>query len=311
MAPRRPLRPPQQFRIPPLPRGRRTRRRPARTGAERTGLEQLAGLPAHARHRWVHLARMPQRRGPRGHAPVAPVQSGRAARHGGTGAGQRSHHRRGRLRQAHPGHSRRPSGSLGPHQSGRHHLVRCDVERVHQTGAPAPPSRDAADRRLLVVGGHRHGQLRLIGQPVGPDGPIHPGSGRAGRRHRRQGRRARFRSERGPGPGWSDSARLLQGRCQDGGHLPHHRRHPLLGPGRLRPGGPGRDHPSSGPGFGGDQHRRREGLPRRGRGSYQDRGRRGRLGGSGHSRRPVRRADRGRGGARPRGPSGRRSPRRW
>ena len=91
---------------------------------------------------------------------------------------------------------------------------------------------------------------------------------------------------------------LLQGRGQVVGHLPDHRRRPVLGARRLRRSGCGRLHPPAGPRLGGHQHRGREGLPRGGGGGHQDARRRGRRRGGGHPQRPVRRGDRGRGRAR-------------
>ena len=68
-------------------------------------------------------------------------------------------------------------------------------------------------------------------------------------------------------------ARLLQGRREVGAHLPGHRRRPLLVPRRPRHGRRGRfAHPPRA-GQPGDQHRRREGLPRGGRGGRQAGGR--------------------------------------
>ena len=82
--------------------------------------------------------------------------------------------------------------------------------------------------------------------------------------------------------------RVLQGRGQVGGHLPHDRRTPLLGAGRLRPGRGGRhDHPPR-PRLGVHQHGRREGVPRGGRGGPQDPRDGRRRGGGRRARREVR-----------------------
>ena len=65
-------------------------------------------------------------------------------------------------------------------------------------------------------------------------------------------------------------ARLLQGRGEDGAHLPHHRRRALLDPRRL---GDRRDGRLADPARARQrlhQHRRREGLPRGGRGGAED-----------------------------------------
>ena len=52
-------------------------------------------------------------------------------------------------------------------------------------GLLAPPPGNAAGRRLLVVGGHRHGQLGLVGDLGGPHRAVHPGSRGPGHRRRR------------------------------------------------------------------------------------------------------------------------------
>ena len=75
-----------------------------------------------------------------------------------------------------------------------------------------------------------------------------------GRRTRRHARRRR-----------TDPARLLQGPGEDGGDVPHRRGPPLLDPGRLRDRRPRRDDPAARARLGVHQHRRREGVPRRGR----------------------------------------------
>ena len=109
-----------------------------------------------------------------------------------------------------------------------------------------------------------HGQLGLVGELGRPHRAVHPRARGAGARRRRPRRRARVRAERGAGPRRAHPPRLLQGRGQDGGHLPHHRRRPLLGPRRLRRGGRGRLHPPAGPGIGVHQHRRaRRSTPKR------------------------------------------------
>ncbi len=97
---------------------------------------------------------------------LPPVRPGRAARHRRARAGQRAGHRGRRLRQAHPGRPGRPSRPMGPDQPGRDHLVGGHVERGDQAGPAPPPSGHAAGRRLLLVGGHRHGQLGLLGEPA-------------------------------------------------------------------------------------------------------------------------------------------------
>ena len=91
--------------------------------------------------------------------------------------------------------------------------------------------------------------------------------------------------------------RVLQGPREVGGHVPGHRRRPLLDPRRLRQRRRGRHRPAPRPGQPVHQHRRREGLPRGGRGGPQaapdGRRRRRRR----HARRALRRGDHGAGRA--------------
>ena len=72
------------------------------------------------------------------------------------------------------------------------------------------------------------------------------------------------------GPHGQDPTRLLQGPGQDGGHLPGgRRRRPVVGPRRPGLGRGRRHHHRARPGIGIHQLRRREDLPRRGRGGGQ------------------------------------------
>ncbi len=193
----------------------------AELAAQRAGHDPAAGLPADARHRRVHRARVPERGGPGGHPHLPPVRPRRAARHRRAREGQRADHRGRRLRQADPGRPRRPSGPVGPDQPGGDHLLGRDVERGDQAGPPPPPPGHAAGRRLLLVGGHRHGQLGVVRRLGRPDGPVHPRARGPGDRRRRPRRRARLGQVRGAGPGRAHPPRLLQGRGQDRRHLPH------------------------------------------------------------------------------------------
>ena len=162
------------------------------------------------------------------------VRCRRTARHPRAREGQRPDHRRRRVRQAHPGRPRRRPRAVGPHQPRRHHLLGRDVVRGDQAAAARPPRRHAADRRLLVVGGARHGQFGLVGRVRRPDGAVPPRARGPGHRPRRPRHRARLRRGRGAGPRGAQPRRLLQGRSQDGRHVPDHRRGAVLGARRLR-----------------------------------------------------------------------------
>jgi acyl-CoA synthetase (AMP-forming)/AMP-acid ligase II len=122
--------------------------------------------------------------GARGHPSVPTVRPGRASGHGRAAVGQRPDHRGGRLRQTHLGQARRRPRSLGPLQPGRHPLVGGDVERGDQGRAPRAPSRHAPHRRLLVVRGHRHWQLGVIGRLRSRHRHLHPRA--RGPSHRRR-----------------------------------------------------------------------------------------------------------------------------
>ena len=81
-----------------------------------------------------------------------------------------------------------------------------------------------------------------------PHRPVQPRARGAGHRRRRPRRGARLGPERACWPSGADPPRLLQGRSEDGGHLPHHRRNRVLGARRLCRDRRGRLHPSVGPG---------------------------------------------------------------
>ncbi len=98
----------------------------------------------------------------------------RAPRHHRARAGELHGHRGRRLRQAHPGRPRRPPGPVEPVQPGRHHLLRCDVERGDQAGPTPPPPGHAPHRRLRLVRGRRHRHLGVVGDERGQDRSIHP-----------------------------------------------------------------------------------------------------------------------------------------
>ena len=82
--------------------------------------------------------------------------------------------------------------------------------------------------------------------------------------------RARLGRDRPGGRRRLAAGRLLQGRGQVGGHLHHDRRQALLRARRLRHGRGRRLAHAARPRLGVHQHRRREGVPRGGRGGAQD-----------------------------------------
>ena len=89
----------------------------------------------------------------------------------------------------------------------------------------------------------------------------------------------------------ADAARLLQGSEQVGGHLPHRRRGALHDPRRLGDGRHRRHRAAARPRQPVHQHRRREGLPGRGRGGAQAAPRRRRCRRRRRPRRALRRGD--------------------
>ena len=164
-------------------------------------------------------------------------------------------------------------------------------------GLLAPQPAADHDRLARVVRGDRHGPVddhrrRLVADGHVPPQRLHP---RGRRRRARRGAR-----HRRAGPGGAarpDAARLLQGPGEVGGDVRGHRRRPLLDPGRLRRGRRRRHRAPPRPGFRLHQHRRREGLPRRGRRGAEAAPRRGRRRGRGRARRALRRGHHGHGGA--------------
>ena len=125
---------------------------------------------------------------------------------------------------------------------------------------------------------------------------------RPARHHRQDHRGARRRRKRGGtrigGAGHHRQARahpgrLLQGRDQDRRDVQDHQRGPLRDPRRLRAGRGGRQRHHARPRVGVDQQRRREDLPRRGRGRAQGPPRRVRRIGGRRARPAVRPARRG------------------
>ena len=180
VAPGRPLRAAQRRRVPPLPGGRHSRPSPRRARARRIGHDPSAGLPADARDRRVHRARVPERRRPGGDPGVPPLRPGRTARGRRARAGQRSGHRRRRVRQAHPRRARCRSRPLRPLESGRDGLLGGDVERRDQTGTPPPSPGHAARRRVLLLRGPRDGHVGLLRQRCGAVPRASPSAPRSG-----------------------------------------------------------------------------------------------------------------------------------
>ena len=148
-------------------------------------------------------------------------------------------------------------------------VVGRDVDgRGQGAAARAHPAGRAGRRHRLDRGldGHQHHACRACPPATAKfsqipttkvfteDGrEVQPGSGRD-----RHGRRRRHRA-----------ARLLQGRREVGAHVPGHRRRALLVPRRPGHGRRRRLADPARPRQPGDQHRRREGLPRGGRGGRQ------------------------------------------
>ena len=126
-------------------------------------------------------------------------------------------------------------------------------------------------RRLLVVRGARHGPVGVAARrarrttakfTLGENTKVITDDGRDVR--------ARLGRDRPGGRRRLAAGRLLQGRGEVGGHVPHVRRQALLGARRLRHGRGRRLAHAARPRLGVHQHRRREGLPRGGRGGAQD-----------------------------------------
>ena len=100
------------------------------------------------------------------------------------------------------------------------------------------------------------------------------------------------RRRRAAGPARPHPARLLQGSREDRGDVPRRRRRAVVGARRPRGRRRRRHDHAARPGLGVDQHRRREGVPRRGRSRPEGTRRRVRRGGRRRSRRALRRARR-------------------
>ena len=202
--------------------------------------------------------------------PVAPVRRRRAARHRSSASRSTAS-----SSSATPSPSRcwprsTPSPAAGTCRAcARDHLVRRDVERGDQAGPARPSAGHAPRRRLRLVGGVGMG-TSVSRAPSRP--PRRPSSSRA-RRPRWSTRTAgtsspaRARSACSPSAAASRSATTRTRKVR--GHLPGHRRRPLLGPRRLRQGRRRRHACTCSAVARLHQHRRREGLPRGGRGGAQ------------------------------------------
>ena len=180
--------------------------------------------------------------------------------------------RRRRVRQADAARARRRTRPLEPLVAVRHRQLRRDVERADQAGPAQAPPADAVRRRVLVVGSARHGQLDLDRRrarrstakfTLGENAIVITEDGTP--------RRARLRRDRHGGGEGPHAGRLLQGPGEERRHVQDHRRRPLFDPRRLRHRGGRRNARAARPRFGVHQHRRREGVPRRSRGSAEDR----------------------------------------
>ena len=140
-------------------------------------------------------------------------------------------------------------------------------------------------------------------------GPVHPRARRAGHRRRRPGRRAGLGRDRRAGPGRADPVGYYKDEAKSASTFRIIDGIRYSVPGDFAEVGADGSIQLLGRGSVVHQHRRREGLPRRGRGGAQDHRRRARRRGGRHPRRAVRRGDRGRGRAAP-GATATRSPRR-
>ena len=107
----------------------------------------------------------------------------------------------------------------------------------------AAPSRHDPGRRVQLVGGPRHGHVRLGRRGGGQDGVVHPRARRQGPDRGRPGGGSRLRGGRRARTRRPQPARLLQGRGKVGSHLQGDRWRALLDPGRLRAGRCRRHHP--------------------------------------------------------------------
>ena len=91
-------------------------------------------LPAHARHRGVHLHGGHDRGRLRRHAHRSQLRPGRAPRHRRPRQRQHRGHRGRRLRQAHPAHPGRAPRPVAAVDAARHRVVGRHVERGDQAG---------------------------------------------------------------------------------------------------------------------------------------------------------------------------------
>ena len=183
-------------------------------------------------------------------------------------------------------------------------VVRRDVEPREQAGPAAAHAPGDAVRLVRLVGGGRPGRLGVGGRRGRADRassrsprttPCSPTTAGASSRLRRDGHGRRRRLHPG---------RLLQGRGQDGGDVPHvieGRRWSV--PGDFADGQRRRHDPPARPRLGVHQHRRREGLPGGGRGGAEDAPERARRRRRRHPRRALRRDDLRRRRARRRAPT--------
>ena len=234
----------------------------------------LPGVPAHARHRLVHRHHLPDRR-----------RLGRHARRTATSTSielldtierervDSAHDRRRRLRQADPARRSTPSPDRWDLSSLRaHQLVGRDVERAGRSRACCATTRgmiliDA----FCVVGGHRPGPVdvrRPAPRPktakftLGPERRGH--HRRRPRRRARLGRAAAASPCRASRPSATTRTRRSR-RRRSSRSTASATRSPATTPTVEADG----THHAARPRLGVHQHRRREGLPRGGRGGAQ------------------------------------------
>ena len=164
----------------PLRRQRRARGRARRARDEPGRGDAHAGLPADARDGRLHRQHGAGRGRPGVPARGPQVRPGRDARHHREGEGQRRGDRGRPLLAAPARRARRASREVGPELGHDDDLVGCDVERAGEGAAALPPRRHAPRRRVQLLGGARHGRVRLGRRRGGQDGVVHARARREG-----------------------------------------------------------------------------------------------------------------------------------
>ncbi len=195
-----------------------------------------AGVPAHARHRRVHLVLVARQRGLHRHPLQPRLRPRGAARRGRATRRQHPRHRRRRVRQTDAARPRGRSRSMGPVEPRRHHLLGRDVERGDQAGpAQAPQRHDPAS-----TSSRRPRRSAWAARCRPPAAASNTAKFKLGEQRPRDHRR-RPRRRAGLGRGrasWPSRAARPIGYYKDpeksATHVPGHRRRALLGARRLR-----------------------------------------------------------------------------